>query len=207
MGPLLLTGLVTGGAAIAIGMVAASSTRPVGTIQPITPVRRLALILTAFITGTGLWSVVIGVLAVILGAIDAPGTAPIIAPVIALAGAVVALALVARNLANVDPWVASRAGTFILGLGVLAVVVAILAIVIRERGHVVESGPFAILGIVMAGSVLGLGVSGAASIRAVGELDGAAALAMTSKAIARCLPFQAVAVGATVVAIVLLIRT
>ena len=207
MGPLLLTGLVTGGAAIAIGIIAASTTRSTRSVLPAPPSRRLALILTAFAEGIGVWGVVIGALAVTTGEIDAPGATPIIAPVLAIAGAAVAFVVMIRNLADLDPRWAPLANLFIIGLAVLALVIALLAILIREHGaRIPESWPFAILGLVMAGSVVGLGVTGASSVRAIAGLDDAAAVAVSSKAIVRCLPFQVAAVGATIVAIVLIVR-
>jgi F0F1-type ATP synthase membrane subunit c/vacuolar-type H+-ATPase subunit K len=208
MGPLLLTGLATGGAAIAIGIIAASTTRSTRSVLPAPPSRRLALILTAFVEGSGVWGVVIGLLAVTTGEIDAPGATPIVAPVLAIAGAAVAFVVMVRNLADLDPRYALTAIMFIVGLAVLALVVAIMGIVIHERGaRVPESWPFAILGVVMAGSVIGLGATGARSVRAIAGLDDAAAVAVSSKAIARCLPFQVAAVGAAVVAIVLIVRS
>jgi F0F1-type ATP synthase membrane subunit c/vacuolar-type H+-ATPase subunit K len=207
MGPLLLTGLATGGAAIAIGIVAASATRSTRSVLPAPPSRRLALILTAFAEGSGVWGVVIGALAVTTGSIDAPGATPILAPVLAIAGAAIAFVAMIRNLADVDPQFALIAIMFIIGLAVLALVVAILAIMIHERGaRVPETWPFAILGVVMAGSVIGLGVTGARSVGAIAGLDDTAAVAVSSRAITRCLPFQVASIGATIVAIVLIVR-
>lgn len=207
MGPLLLTGLATGGAAIAIGLTAASATRTTRSALPAPPSRRLAVILMAFAEGSGVWGVVIGLLAVTTGEVDARGAAPIVAPVLALVGAAIAFLAMIRNFGNLDPRFAPIAIMFIIGLAVLALVVAILAITIRERGaRVPETWPFAILGLVVAGSVIGLGMSGARSLRAIAGLDDSAAVAVSSKAILRCLPFQVVAIGAFVLAILLIVQ-
>ena len=207
MGPLLLTGFATGGAAIAIGLIAASTTRTTRSVLPVPPSRRLAVILMAFAEGSGVWGVVIGLLAVTTGEIDAPGATPIVAPVMAIIGAAIAFVAMIRNLGNLDPRFAPTAIMFIIGLAVLALVVAILAITIHERGaRAPETWPFAILGVVMAGSVIGLGVTGARSLRAIAGLDDAAAVAVSSKAILRCVPFQVTAIGAAVLAILLIVR-
>jgi F0F1-type ATP synthase membrane subunit c/vacuolar-type H+-ATPase subunit K len=207
MGPLLLTGFATGGAAIAIGIIAASATRSTRSVMPAPPSRRLALILTAFAEGTGVWGVVIGALAVTTGSIDAPGATPIIAPVLGIAGAAIAFVVMLRNPAALDPRFAPIPIMFIIGLAVLALADAILAITIHERGgRVPETWPFAILGVVMAGSVIGLGVTGARSVRAIGGLDDTAAVAVSSKAIARILPFQVASIGASVLAILLIVQ-
>lgn len=207
MGPLLLTGLATGGAAIAIGLIAASATRTTRSALPAPPSRRLALILMAFAEGSGVWGVVIGLLAVMTGELNAPGATPIVAPVLAIVGAAIAFGAMIRNLGDLDRRFAPTAITFIIGLPMLGLAVAILAITIHERGaRVPETWPFAILGVVMASSMIGLGVTGARSLRAIAGLDDSAAVALSSKAIARCLPFQVVAIGASVLAILLIVQ-
>ena len=206
MGPLLMTGLMSGAAAIAIGMIASSSRRPVPSAHPLAPSRRFELILTAFALGAGIWGILVGLLAVTIGAVDDPGTAPL-APVLAIGGAIVGLLPIVRTAADLDPWLVPKSISFIGSLVVLAVVVALLAVVIRETGgRAPEAWPFAVTGLVGAGSLLGLGVTGARSVTEIVTLGDAAAVALSSRAFARIVPFQAGAVSAAVVAIVLIVQ-
>jgi hypothetical protein len=206
MGPLLMTGLMSGASAIAIGIIASSSRRPAPSTHPLAPSRRLELILTAFAVGAGVWGILVGLLAVTFGAVDDPGTAWL-APVLAIGGAIAGLLPIVRNAADLDPWLVPKSLVFIGSLVVLAIVVAMLAVVIHEAGgRTPEAWPFAVTGLVGAASLLGLGVTGARSVTEIGALGDAAAVAPSSRALARIVPFQAGAVGAAVVAIVLIVQ-
>jgi len=207
MGPLLMTGLMAGAAAIAIGTIASSSRRPTWSTHSLAPSRRLALILTVFAVGSGVWGILVGLLAVTVGAVEDPGTAAL-PPVLAIGGAVVGVLPIIRNASELDPWLVPKSVLFIGALVLLATVVAMLAVVIRETGgRAPEAWPFAIAGLTGAASLVGLGAAGARSVAEIVTLDDPAAIALTTRALARIVPFQAGAVGSAVVAIVLVVQT
>jgi hypothetical protein len=216
VGPLVFTGLALFGAAASIGVVAAASRPPtpggmgasrpgvIGSVAMVAPVRRLAMILLAFAMGLGVLGVVVGIL-VVEGDVRIDPASIALVPGLALTGAAIGFAPVIRNRPDLDPWVVSKAALFATGQVVLAVVVAVLAGLIRETGAG-RALPevFLPLGLVSAAGAIGIGIVGAQSLRTLTGVDEPAATALLARAFPRIVPFEMAAVVSTVIAIVVL---
>ena len=206
MGPLLLTALALFGATVAIGTVASRTAPPVS-LSPLSPARRLAVILIAFASGCGVLGVVVGVLAIEFGVVGDPAAAWIVAGLAVGGGAIGQLQML-RNGGDLDPWVVARAVGSLGGLVVLGVVVAGLANILREdAGRTLAAWPFAVLGLVSAGGCVALGITGGRSLRAVAAAGDAGGVAAMARAIPRIVPFELVSYGASFVGIVLIVTS
>jgi F0F1-type ATP synthase membrane subunit c/vacuolar-type H+-ATPase subunit K len=204
VGPLTLTGLALFGAAVAIGQVASRPARAAASNE-VTPARRLAFILIAFATGCGVAGVVVGVLAIEFGRPGDPMEAPV-AAVLGIVGAVVGLLPIIRDLGVLDSWVVRRAAPFIAGLAVLGVVIAVLASVIDVPGEApAQNGAFLVLGLISAAGVIGLGIVGRRMLDDVEAAPATESAAQVSRAIARIIPFELVAYGASIAGILLVV--
>ncbi len=199
MGPLLMAGLACGGAAVAISLLAAGTSRPAGTAS-----RGFAVVQIAFCQGIAVLGVVAGLLAVFAGAVPDPAGG-LLAAGPAAAGAIVGLGLVVRHRHGSDAGVSTIGAMGIVGLAVLGIVVALLAFVIPVVGTTTLSDwPFIILGPVSGASALAIGVTGA---RALGSMTGAdeeTAKVIAAAQISRGALFELAAIGASVVAILLI---
>jgi hypothetical protein len=205
MGPLLLTGLTVLGALIAIGLVAAASVRPARDVS-LTPARRLAVIVIAFAGGCGVVGIVVGVLAITLGAHLGAGSTRLLVT-LTVAGGLIAPFIVARSARPVDRWVVTRAAAFGGGLVVLALVVAVLSLVIhRFASGSTPGSAFLVLGLINAGALIWMGALAARSIVRVAVLDHDSGRFVASRAILRIATLEAIAYAASLVAIVLIIR-
>jgi hypothetical protein len=207
MGPLLLAGMAIFGATIAIGIIAAGTPNAGSSLLGMPPARRLALVLIAIAEGCGMIGVVTGLVAVLSGVrIDPASIATSV--VIAFAGAVTGLAQLIRNSSDLDHWIVPRAAVFIGSLGALSVSVAILAAFISEPGGATPpSWAFLVLGAVSAVGSIGIGIVGTRSIADMASVDDVAARVLMSRTIARILPFEFLAVGSSMLGIVLIMSS
>jgi hypothetical protein len=205
MGPLLLTGLTILGALIALGMIAAANVAPAAGAG-LSPARRLALIIVAFASGCGVLGIVVGLLAILVGAHLGTGATRLLVS-LTVAGALIAPFIVVRSARPLDRWVVVRAGMFGGGLVVLALVVAVLSLVIhRFASGSTPGSAFLVLGLINAGALIWMGVFGARSIRRVAVIDDESGRFVASRAILRIASLEAIAYAASLVAIVLIIR-
>ncbi|MEO8437987.1 MAG: hypothetical protein ABI562_05970 [Chloroflexota bacterium] len=203
MGPMLMTGLAVFGATIALGLIASNTPRSTGpTRDPASP-RGLAIILMAIALGIAVLGVVVGLLAIFRGETSDPSSG-LLATGPAVAGAILGLGLIVRRVGNTDPTATAYGVANIIGQGVLGAVVAVLAVLVVEEGTGKPADwPFVILGLASAAAALGIGLTGARSLQALAGADESTAKAIRARQISRCLLFQAVGVGASVVAILL----
>ncbi len=205
MGPLLLTGLACFGAAVANGLLAASTSRPAVETAPAARARALVVVLVAFASGIGILGVVAGLLAVFLGELRGP-TAALLAAGPAVVGALIGLGLIVRRTGTLDPGVSTIAALQTIGMGVLGIVVATLAVTIVEKGTTrISDWPFVLLGLASATAAVAIGATGARVIPKITGTDDATARAMFSAQIARCLPFEAVGAGACAIGVMLIV--
>jgi hypothetical protein len=200
MGALLMTGLASFGAAVAIGLLAAGTSRPTRTAS-----RSLAIVQMAFCEGIAVLGTMVGLLAVMTGAVPDPAGG-LLAAGPAAAGAIVGLGLVVRHRPDSDPGVSTMGAMFVVGLAVLGIVVALLAFLIPQVGTTTLTGwPFIILGPVSAASALAIGVTGARALGSMAGADEETAKAIAARQISRGALFQLPAIGASVVAILLIL--
>jgi F0F1-type ATP synthase membrane subunit c/vacuolar-type H+-ATPase subunit K len=207
MSPLSLTGLACFGAAIAIGLIASGTWRPVAEpVRSQPSARGLAVISMAFCEGGAVLGVVVGLIAATTGLVPDPADG-VLAAGPAVAGALVGLGLILAKRRQIDPKVAEPAAAFIVGIAVLGIVVALMARYLHEPDSMsVATGPFALLGLINAASTLAMGVT---SSRAVASLEGADASATTSIAkrqVSRNGVFQLGVIGSTVVALLFVVK-
>lgn len=205
MGPMLMTGLTCFGAAVAIGLLAAATSQPTTpTIGP-SPSRSLAIISMAIAAGSGVLGVVVGLIAVVSGAVADPSTG-VLAAAPAILGGVIGLGLIVRGAGSLDGAIVLYAALFLLGMATLGPVVALMATFIPGDGGTPPSDwPFVILAVAAGGSALAIGLMGARSLQALAGADESTAKAIVVRQISRSLPFQLVGIGATVIAILLLV--
>lgn len=200
MGALLMTGLASFGAAVAIGLLAAGTSRPAGTVS-----RRLAIVQMAYCQGIAVLGTVVGLLAVTAGAVpDHAGGLLAAGP--AAAGAIVGLGLVVRHRLRSDPGISTFGAMFVVGLAILGIVVALLAVFFRDVGTTtLTDWPFIILGPVSTASALAIGVTGARALGSMMGADEETAKVIAAAQISRSVLFQLAAIGASVVAILLIL--
>jgi len=204
MGALLMTGLACFGAAIAIGILASSTTPTIEIKRGAPSARGLAIILMAFCTGIGVLGVVIGLLAVNAGLVANP-SGGVLAAGGAVVGAAIGIALIVANWSHADRSVAGPGILFAASLGALGVVVAVLASVLDDIGTgTLANWPFVILAPTSALAALAIGVTGAGALRSLAGADEATTKTIVAAQISRCALFQGVAVAATVIGIVLI---
>jgi hypothetical protein len=203
LGPLLLTGMACFGAAVANGLLAASTSRPAVEAAAATRSRRLAILSIVFASGIGIQGVVAGLLAIFLGEVRGP-TAALLAAGPAVVGAIVGLGLIVRRAGTLDARVSTLAVAQIILLAVLGIVVALLAVIIVEEGTTrISDWPFVLLGLAAGASAFAIGATGAWVIPTMTGTDESTATAMYSAQIARFLPFEAVGFGASTIAVLL----
>lgn len=206
MGPLIMTGLAALAAAISIGWISASTWRP--TEPPARGVpsgRSLAIVSMAFCEGIAILGIVVGLLAVFLAGPVAPGD-ELLAAALPIAGAVLGLVLVVRDRAMNDPYVAIQAIGFMLGLGILGLVVAYLATIFADTQVGPQlAGPYPILGLAQLVAIAGIAFTSAGSIRSMRGADLVAVRALLARQILRSAVFELVGVGSAVFAIWLIV--
>ena len=206
MGPLLMTGLTTFGATIALGLIGSNAVPSARPGIPPPNVRSFFVILMALASGIGVIGVVVGTLAVVTGVVG--DSSPVVALVVgpAILGTLIGLATIVRAGGTVDRTVSTMAGSFIAGQAILAGVVAMLAVTIREVGGPSPAvPPFVVLGVAAAAGAIGLGVVGGRGLHVVAAADEASTRQAVSDQIRRCVPFDAIAVAAEFAAIVVLV--
>lgn len=168
MGPLLVTGAACFGAAVGIGLITAAAERAFERTAEPAAVRGLYIVLAAFLDGIGVLGVVIGILAIFLADVgDTTGAVLAAAPAVGGAAAGIILAGRAALSWRSPVFVGTR---FIGGLGVLGVVVGTFAVMMGS-GRTIRSGdaPFVIIAFVMLAAAIGLGLSGARGLDALGQ--------------------------------------
>jgi hypothetical protein len=203
VGPLALTGLICLGAAIGLGLLA-SRARPVADPADAPRVRATLTVAAAFVQSLGVLAVVVGLLAVELGAAGGQPSAVAVAG-LALAGTLIGIALIARHAGRVDPQAALLGAMFTIGLGTLGAVVGIMAVVIDERGtNHVPDWPFIVLGLIGGSCALVMGWFGGRAMDAA-AVDRPDLVAIQSALTRRCLPLLAVGVGAIGLAVLTVI--
>ena len=199
----MLSGLAIFGAIVGIGRIALAPRPREASVLPVPASRRLALIFMAFIEGHGVLGVVAGIIAIMRGVEVEAATAPVVV-ILAVVGAVIGLLPIIRNRPELDPWVLSKAIPFMAGLVVLSIVLVILATVIEEIGTATPPAwAFPILGLVSAGASIPLGIAGLRLIEAAAGAEEWEVSAISSRALSTAIPFQAIAVIALAVGIVL----
>lgn len=204
MGPMLMTGLACFGTAIAVGLLATSTSRPAEATAGASPSRSLAIVLIAFAMGSAVMGVVVGLLAIETTGVPDPASG-VYAAGPAIVGAIIGLGLIVRGAGDVDLPTACFAALFLLGLASLGATVALLAMFIPTGGAAAPSDwPFVVLGLASGASALGIGITGSRSLQAMKGSDEPTAKAISARQIRRCLPLQVVAIGATVIAILLI---
>jgi hypothetical protein len=167
--------------------------------------RSLAFVLVAFAGGSGIYGVVVGLVAVMFGS-PADPSAIAFEVVLAFAGALVGLAQILRNRSGSDGWITLQAILAIGAIVGLAIVVALLATLIREAGGASPPPPaFLVLGAISAGGSIALGVGGRRSIQEAACVDDEAARKLMSRAFARVLPFEFAGIAACLVGIFLIV--
>lgn len=200
VGPMLLTGLACLGAALGLALVVSSTTR-----EESLPVRRLAVITMAFAEGIAVFGVMVGLLAV-FGYPVATASDGFVAGVPAIGGAVVGLAMVLRNRDHTNPAITTIGSGFILGLGTLGAVVWVMAIITADvRPKPVDDGPFVILGAIAGLAALTVGIIGSRGVPRLYGVSDEAATAIASAHITRLLPIDLLGIGASAIAILLLV--
>jgi hypothetical protein len=203
-----MTGLSSFGAAIALGLIATGTWPPDGAPpkRGIPTSRGLAVILIAFCMGAAVLGTVVGLLAIfVAGPVAQPGYG-LLAAGPALAGGVVGLILVARQLDHGDPYVLTFAAVYILGIGSLGVAVALMAVFVVERAtKSIADWPFVILGLVSGGAAIAIGATGATAVTAMRGADEQTARAISKAQIQRTFVFQLAFIAASTVAILLIV--
>ncbi len=204
MGPLVMTGLATFGAAVGVGLLLSGTyptTEPID--RPPPTGRGLAIVMMAFSMGIGTLGAVVGLLAAMTDG-DVGGTAWILAAGPAAAGAIVGIAIIVRNQPTANAQLVPIAMSFTIGMGFLGALVAMLALTFADVGakHPIN-GPFELLGLVSLASAIGIGLTGAGAVRSMNGADVASARTISSRQIMRGALFQAAGVAASAVAIVI----
>ena len=203
MGPMLMTGLACFGAAVAIGLLARATWQPTATVVDATT-RSLAYILMAFAEGVAVVGIVVGILAVNAGVVTDPAVG-VLAAGPAVLGVVVGMTLVVGAAARSDPQMSFFGVLFIVPLGVLGVVVALLAtFLVADAASNLVVWPFLLLAPACAASALAVGMSGGVAIRSMRGVDEPTAVAIHAEGVSRCARFVAVALVSTVIAIALI---
>jgi hypothetical protein len=159
----------------------------------------------AFCQGIAVLGIVAGLLAIYL---DGPvaGIDEVLAAGLPIAGVVLGLALILRARATTDRPVAIQAIGFVLGLGVLGPIVAVLATISAD--NLVDTGfpgPYLILGLAQLGAILGIARTSAGSIQSMRGADLGAARAIMARQMVRSAIFELVGAGSAVTAIWLVI--
>jgi F0F1-type ATP synthase membrane subunit c/vacuolar-type H+-ATPase subunit K len=209
MGPLLMTAFNVLGAGIAIGIVAGRTPGGVGEAADGRPsdVRRLAIILLAYAEGIGVLGIVVGLLAVVIGRIS-PDTNRWLAISPAFVGAILGLGLAFRSSFVPNAQVRLVAIGFIVGLAILAGIVAFLSALLPEIGSTPPPDlPFVLAGLVAAAATMGLGWVGTEAMAGLTVADSEARRALLSRQIRRVFPYQVVAYVASAVAIAMVVVT
>jgi F0F1-type ATP synthase membrane subunit c/vacuolar-type H+-ATPase subunit K len=203
MGPLAMTGLVLLGAAIGLGLLASRS-RPVSVRTDAPRIRAILTIAAAFIQSIGVLAVVVGLLAVELGAAAGQNSALLVAG-LAVAGALLGIGVIARHAGRVDPQAALLGAMFAIGLGTLGAVTGIFAIVLDERGSdVPPDWPFVAIGVISGACALGIGWIGGRALTAATVADADLAAIRTGM-LRRIVPLVIVGVVAMGVAMLMLV--
>jgi F0F1-type ATP synthase membrane subunit c/vacuolar-type H+-ATPase subunit K len=154
MGALLVAGLAMAGAAIGIAQTAASARDGTGPNDAL--VRATAIVGMAFAQGIGILGTVVGLLAIfVLDAGDA--SSGVAEALVAGAGALVGLAIVARAGDAVDARVRLLGLLYIMGSATLGIVVGVLAALTGSGRAVGSDAILAILGLIGFGAAISIG--------------------------------------------------
>jgi F0F1-type ATP synthase membrane subunit c/vacuolar-type H+-ATPase subunit K len=203
MGPMLMTGLALFAAAVANGLIASRTFPWPATTGPGSPVRTLAIVLMAYVEGIAVLAVVVGQLAIFL--VGVPTDAGLLAAALAVVGSIVGIELIVLRWKAADRGITTIAVAFILGLGVLGLVIAVLALTVEMPDpSSVADAPFVVLGAATCGATLALGVTGANAMRSLVGVDLPRARTIYTQQLRRSFPLQAVAIGSLVVGLVLI---
>jgi F0F1-type ATP synthase membrane subunit c/vacuolar-type H+-ATPase subunit K len=164
MGALLVAGLAMAGAAIGIAQTAASAREGMGPTAAL--IRGTAIVGMAFAQGIGILGTVVGLLAIlVIDAGDASGG--VVEALIAGAGVLVGLAIVARAGDAVDSTVRLLGLLYIMGSAALGIVVGVLAALLGSGSAVGLDAIFVTLGLVGFGAAVTIGRTAAPALVAM----------------------------------------
>jgi hypothetical protein len=203
-----MTGLSCFGAAIALGLIARGGLPPddPSAKRQIPTSRSIAVILMAFCVGAATLGTIVGLLAIFVAGDVAEPSYGLLAAGPAIAGGVIGLILVARHRDQRNPSISAFAAIYILGITALGGTVALLALfIVEEATKSLTDWPFVILGLVSGGAALAIGTTGASAVRAMQGADEEKAKAVTKAVMSRVVWFQIAYLGASIVAILLIV--
>jgi hypothetical protein len=201
-----MAGLSGFGAAVAIGLVgsgvlAGGGARPAPGSPP-----SMAIVHMAFCLGLAVLGVVAALLAATLGPAMDGSTEGLFTAIPALAGMIAGLGILGRDREAIDARVAQIARGFLLAIGGLGVLSAIVVFsVTGEGGARPPDWPFPILGAVAAGAALGIGITGRAALEAMQRSTSEVAQLLYRRQVARTAMLDAIGVGASALAVALIV--
>jgi F0F1-type ATP synthase membrane subunit c/vacuolar-type H+-ATPase subunit K len=171
MGPLIVAGLALAGAAIGI---AQTTARARGSTGPTAPaIRATAVLGLAFTQGVGVLGAVVAILAIsVRQAGDA--TSGVVVIVIAGAGALVGLAILARAGDGVHPSVRGLGLLYVSSDAMLGIVIGVLAATIGEGAAIGLDAVFVVLGLVALVAAVAIGQIAGTALVAISTTPSAA---------------------------------
>ena len=196
MGPLAMTALAGFGGAVSIGWISAQtrpSVKPPVRGQP--SARSLAVIAMAFCEGMAILGVVVGLFGIFMHGPIGTGDEAIAAG-LPMGGAALGLVLLFSNLSRSDLAVALQASVFIVGLGVLGGVVALLATFIAVAPSGQGSWVYPALGFALLLATGGVAITGARAIEAAQGADAAKTKLIADQVVRRWLAFEVIGFAA-----------
>jgi F0F1-type ATP synthase membrane subunit c/vacuolar-type H+-ATPase subunit K len=197
-----MTGLACFGGTAALGLLTSKLPAAEGADERDARIRGLYIVQVAFIEGIAILGVVVGLLAVTFGHTDGA----LLAAGPAVVGAVFGVGIAFRAAAAGDRQAALLGVWFIVGLGVLGVVTGLLAVLIADQATTtLADWPFVLLGLVVAASVLGIGLTGGAALQAAAGVDVEGVKLIQAAQLTRCLWLEIIGLGAAGIAILLIL--
>jgi F0F1-type ATP synthase membrane subunit c/vacuolar-type H+-ATPase subunit K len=171
MGPLIVAGLALAGAAIGIAQTAASARASTGPTAP--AIRATAVLGLAFTQGVGVLGAVVAILAIsVRQAGDANSGVVVI--VIAGAGAIIGLAILARAGDRVHPSVRGLGLLYVSSDAMLGIVIGVLAATIGEGAAIGPDAVFVALGLVALVAAVAIGQIAGTALVAISTTPSAA---------------------------------
>jgi hypothetical protein len=208
VGPLLVTGLSTFGAAVALGLIASGTWPSDGTptTRQVPTGRSLAIVLMAFCVGVACLGTVVGLLDIFIAGDVADPADGLLAAGPSVVGGLIGLILVGRHARAGDPTVTTLAALYVVTTASLGIVVALLALfVVEEPTKSLPDWPFVIVGLINAACALAIGATGATAVAGMLGVDEPTSSAIARAQIMRCALLQIPFVAASAVAIVLIV--
>jgi F0F1-type ATP synthase membrane subunit c/vacuolar-type H+-ATPase subunit K len=171
MGPLIVAGLALAGAAIGIAQTAARARGSTGPTAP--AIRATAVLGLAFTQGVGVLGAVVAILAIsVRQAGDA--TSGVVVIVIAGAGALIGLAILARAGDGVHPSVRGLGLLYVSSDAMLGIVIGVLAATIGEGAAIGLDAVFVVLGLVALVAAVAIGQIAGTALVAISTTPSAA---------------------------------